>query len=154
MALGDENRGVLRQADWGAVDPALVAGTWTEYGRFTVPAGFEYAIGYGHTKGQANSEGRIYGDIVAAGPLDIAGRIRFMLHSAADTPIRKLWEGDIRTLDTSATDRQIMMPLAEVPHFATRDQSIVVQCLADAAATADVSICTLTVDCTVLEVPS
>lgn len=147
--LSNPFRTALTLTDFTSADTALVQSKFVEVGRFVVPAGVGYSLGYGQANGQDSAQGRIYGELKDTGAAAVAGVFRIALLDAKEQPIRTLFEARCESLTTSATDRQQQMPLAEHEAVAVEDRIIAlyIKC-ADAAKTLDVSASTLRIDMT------
>jgi hypothetical protein len=153
MALLNPFRSVFKAADLlGAVDVALVATKYREVGRFTVPAGTAYAIGYGGNPGQDSAEGRFYADINSIVPGDLDGMVRLVLLDPQERVLETLFECHTSQLRTSATDRSQQLPVPEHAAKIGEDYSIAFEMKPDADGTVDVSACILYLDVTVYSV--
>lgn len=98
-----------------AADVTLTQNTFTEAGRYEVPAGVAIVLGYGRLMGQANAEGRAYADIQDALAAQIPGQIRLDIQDATGRHLGTAWEGFTAELFTSATDLTQQLPFPEQP---------------------------------------
>lgn len=133
---------------------ALLASKWQELGRKVVPAGTAYAIGYGNERGMDNAVGRVYMKIYddTVTPVAEPGMVRLELRDPQDRPIETLAEWRTEQLETSATDRQQMIPLPEHVAAFGEDWSLVLMFRPDAADTVVKGNCKILLDVTIYTV--
>jgi hypothetical protein len=138
----------LRLADLTPAALTGVVGSWIRFAKYVVPAGQRLLLGYGLTAGQANAQGRAFVDLNTVAPAHITGKIRVVLCTPDDRPIRVLWTADLTKLETAVGDptKQEPFPIREAG--AGRDYILSFEVLLDAAVLINIAASTLTMDIT------
>lgn len=115
---------------------AVAAGEITKLGEYVVTAGEEISVGNGILAGQDNATGRIFAKFMtASGAAEVTGTVRFHIYSSQNRPIEITHEFRTEDLNTSDTNRTLQLPLPEHAVWLREDQKLVLEFIADSAAT-------------------
>jgi hypothetical protein len=129
---------------------ACVANSIIKLGEYQVPAGEELSIGYEQHSAQDTAVGRAYFDLKdgAGTPAVIPGMIRLTVYSPQNRPLRVLYEWRTEKAGQGASDMTLRIPVPESPYNIREDQKLVLEFIADAAATLTKANCTILLDVT------
>ena len=138
MSLMQSNfhRSTLTAANLIAADTAVSATTYTELGRYTIPAGVGAAVGFSSMEGQNSAPGRAYANIMDNGVAPgaaIEGTFRIDVHDPEDHVLRTILEAHTSRLRTTAGDPATQLPLPVNPPGYGQDYTIVAMFRADVA---------------------